>query len=60
MITFIFLAIVALVAIGGVYLAMSAGNKGGRNNQSGQAAATKQEQLSNPRGDVRSTGSGND
>ena len=60
MLTVILLAAGAIVVIGAIYLAFASGNKGGRNQQSGDAVATKQEQNNNPRGDIRSSGSGND
>jgi hypothetical protein len=60
MVTFLLVAIGVLVVIGLVVLAMKSGQRGGRDNQSGRSVATQQVQNSNPRGDVRSSGSAND
>ncbi len=60
MLTVILLAAGAIVVIGAIYLAFASGNKGGRNQQASDAVANKQQQDNNPRGDVRSSGSGND
>ena len=53
MITVIFLILIVGVALGGVYLAMSSGLRGGRHNKSSLPVVRNQE-SSNPRGDVRS------
>ena len=54
MITVLGLLFGAVLLIGVVVLVMKSGTKGGRDGQSSNAVATKQEQASNPRGDVRS------
>ena len=53
MITVIFLILIIGAALGGVYLAMSSGTRGGRHNKSSLPVVRDQE-SSNPRGDVRS------
>ncbi len=53
MITVIFLILIVGVALGGVYLAMSSGMRGGRHNKASMPVVRNQE-SSNPRGDVRS------
>lgn len=47
MLTVIFLVIGVLVIVGGIYLAMSSGNKGGREGQAAKsvANATRQEKV---------------
>ncbi len=60
MLTFIFLAAGAIVVIGAIVLAMRSGTQGGRHRQAGEAVVNKQVQNSNPRGDQRASGSGND
>lgn len=53
MITVIFLILIVGAALGGVYLAMSSGMRGGRHNKASLPVVRNQE-SSNPRGDVRS------
>ncbi len=53
MITVIFLVLIIGAALGGVYLAMSSGTRGGRHNKASMPVVRNQE-SSNPRGDVRS------
>lgn len=60
MLTFIFLAAGAIVVVGAIILALRSGTKGGRHGQSAESEVVKQRQNNNPRGDVRSSGSGND
>ena len=59
MITVLGLIFGAILLVGVFVLVMKSGSKGGRQGQSSNAEATKQQQASNPRGDVRS-GSGPD
>lgn len=54
MITVLALILGSILVVGLVVLVLRSGNKGGRQGQSGASVATKQEQMSNPRGDVRS------
>ncbi len=53
MITALFLILVIGAAIGGVYLAMSSGTRGGRHDKASMPVVHDQE-SNNPRGDVRS------
>ncbi len=53
MLTVIFLILIVGAAIGGIYLAMSSGMRGGRHNKASMPVVRDQE-SSNPRGDVRS------
>lgn len=53
MITVIFLILIVGAALGGVYLAMSSGMRGGRHNKASLPVVRNQE-SSNPRGDIRS------
>ena len=55
MLTVLFLIIILGVAIGGIYLAMSSGTRGGRHNKASMPVVRDQE-SGNPRGDVRSGG----
>ena len=48
------------MVIGAIYMVFASGTKDGRHNKSGEAVAVQQQQENNPRGDVRSSGSGND
>ena len=54
MLTFLILAIGAILVIVLCFVVLKSGNRGGRHNQAGDAAVTKQVQNNNPRGDVRS------
>ncbi len=57
MITVIFLAVIALVVVGGIFIAIQAqGQKG----KAGAAVAMKQQQMTKAPGDVRTSGSAND
>ena len=60
MLTVILLGAGAIVVLGAIYMVFASGKQSGRSGQSSNAEATKQMQNSNPRGDVRSSGSGND
>ncbi len=53
MITVIFILLIVGLIVGGVYLAMMSGTKGGRHDQASRPVVRDQE-TSNPRGDVRS------
>ena len=55
MLTVIFLILIVGAAIGGIYLAMSSGMRGGRHNKASMPVVRDQENP-NPRGDVRSGG----
>ncbi len=56
MITVILMAAGAFVVIGLIVLAMTSGARGGRDNQSSPAKATKQMQTSVSKGGARGTG----
>ena len=56
MITFVLVAVGAIVVIGLVILVMNSGRSGGRNGQSGRAEVRAQQEETKARGDVRSTG----
>lgn len=58
MITVLFLILVVGAAIGGVYLAMTSGTRGGRHNKASMPVVHSQDST-NPRGDIR-TGTGVD
>ncbi len=53
MLTIIFLFFILCLVVGGIYLAMSSGTRGGRHHQASKGTAQAQ-QLTNPRGDARS------
>jgi hypothetical protein len=56
MITVIFLLMGVIVVCGAVYLAVSSGNKGGRNGKSAKSVVTAQRQEKVRANSVRATG----